>query len=160
MLAGARLGDDAGLAETLGEQCLAEHVVDLVRAGVVEVLALEEHAGAAGVLGEPGDLGDGRRPAGVGVQQAHELRLEGRIRLRGLVLGGQLVDRGDERLRHVAPAEFAEERTGCFAKAHGNSLRSPRGSRDPASKNACSVVIGSLVTSASPISTTSAPAAR
>ncbi len=36
MLAGAGLGDDAGLAHALDEQCLAERVVDLVRAGVVE----------------------------------------------------------------------------------------------------------------------------
>ena len=123
VLAGARLGDHAGLAEALGEQRLAEHVVDLVRAGVVEVLALEEHAGAAGVLGEPGDLGDGRRPAGVRVQQAHELGLERGIRLRGLVLGRQLVDRGDERFGHVAPAELAEEGTGCLAKTHDARLQ-------------------------------------
>ena len=53
VLAGAGLGDDPGLADPLGEQRLAEHVVDLVRAGVVEVLALEQDPGAAGVLGEP-----------------------------------------------------------------------------------------------------------
>jgi hypothetical protein len=41
VLAGAGLGDDARLAHALGEQRLAERVVDLVRAGVVEVLALE-----------------------------------------------------------------------------------------------------------------------
>jgi hypothetical protein len=39
--AGAGLGDDALLAHALGQQDLAEHVVDLVRAGVVELLALE-----------------------------------------------------------------------------------------------------------------------
>ena len=53
VLAGAGLGDDPGLADPLGQQRLAEHVVDLVRAGVVEVLALEQDPGAAGVLGEP-----------------------------------------------------------------------------------------------------------
>ena len=40
VLAGAGLGDHAGLAHALDEQCLAERVVDLVRAGVVQVLAL------------------------------------------------------------------------------------------------------------------------
>ena len=34
VLAGAGLGDDARLAHALGEQRLAERVVDLVRAGV------------------------------------------------------------------------------------------------------------------------------
>ncbi len=41
MLAGAGLGDDAMLAQAQGEQGLAERVVDLVRAGMVEILALE-----------------------------------------------------------------------------------------------------------------------
>ncbi len=41
MLAGAGLGDDARLAHAPGEQDLAEHVVDLVRAGVIELVALE-----------------------------------------------------------------------------------------------------------------------
>ena len=41
VLAGAGLGDDALLAHAPRQQDLAEHVVDLVRAGVVELLALE-----------------------------------------------------------------------------------------------------------------------
>ena len=53
VLAGAGLGDDPRLADPLGQQRLAQHVVDLVRAGVVEVLALEQDPRAAGVLGEP-----------------------------------------------------------------------------------------------------------
>ena len=53
VLAGARLGDDARLAHAHGEQRLAEDVVDLVRAGVVEVLALEQDPRAAGVRAEP-----------------------------------------------------------------------------------------------------------
>ena len=46
VLAGAGLGDDAPLAHPLREQRLPERVVDLVRAGVREVFALEEHAAA------------------------------------------------------------------------------------------------------------------
>ena len=46
VLAGAGLGDHPGLAHPLGEQRLAEHVADLVGAGVVEVLALEQDPGA------------------------------------------------------------------------------------------------------------------
>ena len=41
VLAGARLGDDPLLAEPAREHGLAERVVQLVRAGVEEVLALE-----------------------------------------------------------------------------------------------------------------------
>ena len=47
VLAGAGLGDDARLAHALGEQDLAEAVVDLVAAGVVELVALEVDLGAA-----------------------------------------------------------------------------------------------------------------
>ena len=47
MLAGAGLGDDARLAHAPGEQRLADGVVDLVRAGVVQVLALEQDPRAA-----------------------------------------------------------------------------------------------------------------
>ena len=41
VLAGAGLGDDAGLAHAAGQQDLAHAVVDLVRAGVVQLVALE-----------------------------------------------------------------------------------------------------------------------
>ena len=76
VLPGAGLGDDAGLAHPLGQQRLAQHVVDLVRAGVVEVLALEEDPHAPGVLGEALGLGQQRRPAGVVLVQLRDLRGE------------------------------------------------------------------------------------
>ena len=44
VLPGAGLGDDAALAEPLREHDLAERVVELVRAGVQEVLALQVDA--------------------------------------------------------------------------------------------------------------------
>ncbi len=52
MLASAGLGDDALLAHAAGQQDLAHHIVDLVRAGVVQLVALEIDLGAAQVLGE------------------------------------------------------------------------------------------------------------
>ena len=48
VLAGAGLGDDPGLAEAARQQRLPERVVDLVGAGVGQVLALEVEAQAAG----------------------------------------------------------------------------------------------------------------
>src|SRR5690606_23681989 len=51
--AGAGLGDDALLAHAFGQQDLADAVVDLVRAGVIEVFALEEDLRPAAVLGQP-----------------------------------------------------------------------------------------------------------
>ena len=41
MLTGAGFRDDAGFAHALGEQDLAQTVVDLVGAGVVQFIALE-----------------------------------------------------------------------------------------------------------------------
>ena len=53
VLARAGLGDHAGLAHALGEQDLGQGVVDLVRARVAEVLALQVDLRAAQVLGQP-----------------------------------------------------------------------------------------------------------
>ena len=78
VLAGAGLGDEPGLAHPLGQQGLAEHVVDLVGAGVVEVLALEQHAHTE-LVAEVVALGEDRRPAGVVAQHVVELRAERRI---------------------------------------------------------------------------------
>ena len=41
VLARPRLGDDAGFAHPAGEKNLAKHIVDLVRAGVIQFLALK-----------------------------------------------------------------------------------------------------------------------
>ena len=72
VLAGAGLGDDPPLAEPPREHRLAERVVQLVRAGVQEVLALEVEALAGGeALGER----QRRRPAGVRRGRARRARL-------------------------------------------------------------------------------------
>ena len=42
VLAGTGLGDEPGLAHPLGQQRLPQHVVDLVRSGVVEILPLQQ----------------------------------------------------------------------------------------------------------------------
>ena len=47
---GAGLGDHACFAHLFGEQALSQTVVELVGAGVVEILALEIDLGAAQVL--------------------------------------------------------------------------------------------------------------
>ena len=62
VLARAGLGDDPPLAEPLREHRLAERVVQLVRAGVEEVLALQVEPLAGG---EPLGAGERRRPARV-----------------------------------------------------------------------------------------------
>ena len=77
MLAGSGLGDDPGLAHAPSEQRLPEHVVDLVRAGMGEVLALEEDPAAACFGGEPGHLGQQRGAACVVAEQRVQVGGEG-----------------------------------------------------------------------------------
>jgi hypothetical protein len=101
VLARAGLRDDPLLAEPACEHGLAECVVQLVGAGVEEVLALQVEA-----LGgrEAGCARQRGRPAGVVASELVELLAEAAVGERRLPGGGQLVQRRDQRLRHVAPA--------------------------------------------------------
>src|SRR5829696_7976884 len=63
VLARAGLGDDALLAHTVGEQDLAQGVVDLVRARVRQVLALEPDVGPAPLAGQALGEHERGRPA-------------------------------------------------------------------------------------------------
>ncbi len=107
VLPGAGLGDQAGLAHPLGQEGLPDDVVDLVRAGVVEVLALQQQPQP-----EPGAevvaLGEDRRPAGVVAQDLVELGTERGIGPRLPERRFQLLARRDQRLGDEAPAELAE----------------------------------------------------
>ena len=63
MLARPRLGDHPPLPHPLRQQRLADRAVDLVRAGMREVLALQEHARETDRLRETGRIGERGRPA-------------------------------------------------------------------------------------------------
>ncbi len=107
VLAGTGLGDDAGLAHPLGEQRLAEHVVDLVRAGVVEVLALEQQADAE-LAPEVVALGEDRRPPGVLVEDVAQVEPERRV---GPCIEERFLEleaRRHQGLGDEPPAELAE----------------------------------------------------
>src|SRR6185437_10694381 len=98
VLAGPGLRDQPRLAHPPGQQRLAEHVVDLVRPGVGEVLALEQHRAAARLLAEPLGPVQQRRPGGVAAQQRVEVGPEDRVPARLLVGGRQFVQRRYQRL--------------------------------------------------------------
>ena len=105
VLARARLRDDAMLAEPAREHRLAERVVQLVRAGVEEILALQiDPLARREPLGER----ERRRPPGVRRRQVLQFRAKGVVGQRVAPALLQLVERGDERLRDVAPAVLAE----------------------------------------------------
>ena len=107
VLAGAGVRDDALLAHPLGEQCLPDDVVDLVGAGVVEILALEDQAHA-----EPAPevvaLGEDRRPTGV--LRVHRGQLGAERGIDPCLVEGrfEFLTRRHERLGHEASAELAE----------------------------------------------------
>ncbi len=107
MLAGAGLGDDPPLAHPLGQQRLAERVVELVRARVVEILALEIHA-APGVRRQPARAIQRRRAPSEVAQQPVQLatirRILASLHPRMLQLG----EGGHQRLWDILPAVAAE----------------------------------------------------
>src|SRR5690606_28559682 len=108
VLAGAGLGDDPGLAHAQGEQDLAEAIVDLVRAGVVELVALEIDLGAAEMLGQALGEIQRARPAGIMGVELAELGMEGRVGL-GLAIGlFQIENQRHQRLGDEASAIDAE----------------------------------------------------
>jgi hypothetical protein len=108
MLACAGLGNHAGLAHAFREQDLGEGIVDLVRAGMTEVFALEVDFRAAEFRGQIGGEVKRRRTADVLARQTLELGAKGRVAPRRAVRTLQLSERRDQCLRDVAAAELAE----------------------------------------------------
>ena len=115
VLAGTGLGDDPGLAHAHRQQDLADAVVDLVRAGVVQFVALEPDLGPMPVRCALAQLfGQARReieragPAHIMLEQVLELRLERRVGLRGGVFAFKIEDQRHQRFGDIAPTELAE----------------------------------------------------
>ena len=121
VLAGAGLGDHPGLAEATGQERLAEGVVDLVGAGMGEVLALEVDPESVRqsrltlqrdrsferLVGESIGAVEGRGAAGVALEQLAEVRPEPRVVAKRGVGLLELAERRHERLGDVASAELA-----------------------------------------------------
>src|SRR6185369_13746262 len=82
-------------------------VVDLVRARVRQVFALQEYPRAARLGRQPPRLVERRWPADVVGQQVIELGEEGLILTDAVVLALELLDRRHERLGHEPAAERA-----------------------------------------------------
>ena len=123
VLAGAGLGDDPTFAHAAGEQRLAEHVVDLVRAGMGQVLALEQDAHPQ-PLRQAAALGDRRGTPRVGGEQLGELGTKRRRRPGRPERVLELLEGGGQRLGHEPAAELAEP-------AQPGRLRTGGWQRDP-----------------------------
>ncbi len=109
MLSGAGLGDDARLAHAPGEQDLPHHIVDLVGAGMVELVALEIDFGAAEMLRQPLGEIERARPPDIMFEEMVELLPGRRIVLRRLIGRLELEDQRHQCLGDETPAVDAEK---------------------------------------------------
>src|SRR5438445_35215 len=107
VLARAGLGDDALLPHPRREERLADRTVDLVRARVREILALEEDAREADRFREARRVGEWRGPSDPVAQETRELVLESGLRPCREPGRLELRDGRHERLRQVLAAELA-----------------------------------------------------
>ena len=108
MLAGSGLGDDALLAHPQRQQRLPDGVVELVRAGVAEVFALEVDVSAAEVRRQPRGGIKRRRPADECMAVARKLELKLCVRLGFVPHALELLERPHERLGDVLASIRAE----------------------------------------------------
>ncbi len=133
VLARAGLGDDARLAHAARQQRLADGVVHLVRAGVVEVLALEVDLRAAQLAAHALGVVDRAGPAHEVRELVAEFGEEVRVVLVLLVGRLQFVDGVGERLAHEAAAVDAEVASGVGLLVRGLHAKSCAvdGPRDP-----------------------------
>ena len=106
--AGAGLGDYTRLPHATRKERLADGVVDLVRAGVVEILALDVDLRAAAALGKALRMVDRARASDVVLELVAELGFELRIVARDGVRGAQLLERLRQRLGNEDAAVGAE----------------------------------------------------
>ena len=104
VLARAGFGNDAGFAHALGEEDLAHRVVDLVRAGVVKVFALEINFRTAEFLGEAFGKIKRRGATNEFREVIGQFLLKFRVVLRAEVFSLQLLHWVHQRLRHVTSA--------------------------------------------------------
>ena len=111
VLTGPGLGDDALLAHLLGKQRLTQHVVDLVRSGVVQIFSLEEDPCATGVLGKALGLVQRRRASAVVTLEPIEFTQELVVGTNLLPVHRDLFDHGHQGFGYVTPAVDTEVST-------------------------------------------------
>src|SRR5215470_4151087 len=122
--AGAGLGDNPRFAHAACQHDLAEHVVHLVGAGVIEVLALEINLGAAEMRAQALGEIERRRPAHIVGEVVVHLLAKGYVALRLRIGFFELEDERHQRLGDEAAAILPEmpALVGTGAKGIGLAL--------------------------------------
>jgi hypothetical protein len=132
VLACAGLGDDARLAHAHREQDLPEAVVDLVRPGVIELVALEVDLRPAVMRGKPLREIERRGPAHIIAPEGVHQSVEGRVVLGGPVGPLQVQHQRHQRLGDEPAAIGAETAFGVgqvlpvAARVHGEGFKLPQ----------------------------------
>src|SRR5262245_44232182 len=97
MHAGASFGDDARFAHAQSQHDLAQHIVNLVRTGMVQIFPLEVNLCAAAMLGKTLCEVERRRTSNIGREMVVHLFLEAGIDLGFRVRLFELENEGNER---------------------------------------------------------------
>ena len=108
VLARASLGNNARFAHALRQKNLAHCIVDLVRAGVVEVFTLEINFRAAEFARQAFGKVERRGTADKFLEVIGKLALEFRVMLRAEIFGLKLLQWMHQRLGHVTSAVRAK----------------------------------------------------
>ena len=104
MLSGAGFRDHALLAHALRQQSLADAVIDLMGARVIQIFSLEINLSGVPVSGQSLGMIERRGPARIIPQQMIETRVKPRIVLRFPISRFQFFQRMHERFGDILPA--------------------------------------------------------
>ena len=118
----ARFSNNARFTHLLGKQNLPEHVIDLMRTGVVQVFTLQVDLCATQRLGQTLGIVQKRRTIGVFVQKLVQLRLEFWVIFVAIVSFLELDNGIHQRFRHVLPTMDAESSLRHNVSFHESSI--------------------------------------
>ncbi len=113
VLSGAGLGDKTGLSHFFCEQCLSEHIVDLVCARMVKILSFQVDLRPAEVLRHFFRVIQPARPSRVFIEQRCELFIEDGVVFVMIVGFLELDHRIHESLRDILPSVPSKSAFSC-----------------------------------------------
>ncbi len=108
MLAGAGFGDHPRFTHPQRQQSLAQRVIDLVRTGMVQILAFEPNSSAANRFGQPASVIKRAGATDKGFQQTVEFAGKLGVVLRFVVFPGKLIQSPRQGLRYETTTKTAE----------------------------------------------------